>query len=420
MKAGDEILESDILWMCVSCETCSERCPMGIDIAAVMDALRKLALERGASKQKGNVPLFNKAFLKTVQIFGRSYDMAMIAAYKAGSLKFMDDTEKFPTMLKKRKIALLPSFKGDRKTAKRIFQMAKLKKGDRQMKYGYFPGCSSESTARDMHESTLEVAKALGIELIEPKGWTCCGATAGHQTDKFLSVALPAVSLAKVKDDGLDMVVSCAACYNRMEVANHEIQNSDQMRKNVSEALGRDYDGSVNVKHFMEVILEDVGIEKIKESVKRSLNGMKIACYYGCLLVRPNAVTKLDDPENPTFLDKIVTALGAESLEWPHKVECCGGGLSISRTDVVVSLTDSILEMAQASDAQCIVVACPMCQVNLDLRQLDIKKQLGKEYNMPIIYITQLIGLCLGIDQEKLGLEKLMISPSKVIEAVKL
>ena len=129
LKAGKEILESDILWMCVSCETCSQRCPMGIDVAAVMDALRKLALEKGASKQKGNVPLFNKAFLKTVEIFGRTYDMAMIAAYKTGSGKFMDDTEKFPTMLKKKKIALLPSFKGDRKTAKRIFQMAKLKKG---------------------------------------------------------------------------------------------------------------------------------------------------------------------------------------------------------------------------------------------------------------------------------------------------
>ena len=286
------------------------------------------------------------------------------------------------------------------------------------MKYGYFPGCSAESTARDMHESTLAVAEALGIVLIEPKGWTCCGATAGHQTDRFLSVALPAASLAKVKDKGLDMVVSCAACYNRMEVANHEIQKSEQMRKDIGEALGRDYDGSVNVKHFMEVLLEDVGIEKIKKSIKHSLNGLKIACYYGCLLVRPNEVTKLDDPENPTFLDKLVTSLGAESLDWPHKVECCGGGLSMSRTDIVVSLTDSILEMARASGAQCIAVACPMCQINLDLRQLDIKKQMGKSYDMPIVYITQLLGLCLGIPPEKLGFNKLMVSPSTVIEAI--
>ena len=128
LDSGNEILESDILWMCVSCETCSARCPMGIDVAAVMDALRKLAKERGASKQEGNVALFNSAFLQTVKIFGRSYDIAMIAAYKLGTLKLMDDTEKFPTMLKKRKIALFPSLSGDRKTTRRIFNKAKQKK----------------------------------------------------------------------------------------------------------------------------------------------------------------------------------------------------------------------------------------------------------------------------------------------------
>jgi heterodisulfide reductase subunit C len=128
LNVGDEILESDILWMCVSCETCSARCPMGIDVAAVMDALRQLALARGASKQKGNVPLFNRAFLKTVQMFGRTYDMAMITAYKLGTLKLMNDTEKFPSMLKKHKIALLPSFSGDRKTTRRIFKKVRVKR----------------------------------------------------------------------------------------------------------------------------------------------------------------------------------------------------------------------------------------------------------------------------------------------------
>ncbi len=286
------------------------------------------------------------------------------------------------------------------------------------MRYGYFPGCSADSTARDMHVSTVAVAKALGIELVEPKGWTCCGATAGHQTDRFLSVALPAASLAKVKDDGLDMVVSCAACYNRMKVANHEIEKSDEMRHAVADSLGRDYDGSVRVKHFLEVLLEDVGIEKIAELATHSLGGLKVACYYGCLLVRPNEVTKFDDPENPTSLDRLVQALGGEGLEWPHKVECCGGGLSMSRTDVVVSLTDSILDMAKASGAQCITVGCPMCQINLDMRQLDIRKQMGKSYDMPIVYITQLLGLCLGVPAGQLGFEKLMIPASDVIKAI--
>jgi heterodisulfide reductase subunit B len=286
------------------------------------------------------------------------------------------------------------------------------------MRFGYFPGCSAESTARDMHESTMAVSKALGIELIEPKGWTCCGATAGHQTDRFLSVALPAASLAKVKDDGLDMIVSCAACYNRMKVANHHIQNNAEMRNDVAGALGRDYDGSVKVRHFLEVLLDDVGIEKIGDSTKYSLNGLKVACYYGCLLVRPAEVMKFDDPENPTSLDRLVTALGGMSLDWPHKVECCGGGLSMSRTDVVVSLTDSILEMAKASGARCVTVGCPMCQINLDMRQLDIRKQMGKSYDMPVLYITQLIGLCLGVSPEELGFGKLMIPAETVVKAV--
>ena len=170
-----------------------------------MDALRKLALARGASKQEGNVPLFNKAFLKTVEIFGRTYEMAMIAAYKFGTGKLMNDTEKFPTMLKKGKISLMPSLGGDRKTVKRIFKKTKQNKGAESMRYAYFPGCSAESTARDMHQSTLAVAAALGIEMIEPKGWTCCGATAGHQTDRVLAASLPAANLVKIKDMGLDM-----------------------------------------------------------------------------------------------------------------------------------------------------------------------------------------------------------------------
>ena len=152
--------------------------------------------------------------------------------------------------------------------------------------------------------------------------------------------------------------------------------------------------------------------------MQKPLAGLKVACYYGCLLVRPNEVMKFDDPENPTLLDRLVTALGGEALDWPHKVECCGGGLSMSRTDVVVSLTDAVLQMAKASGAQCITVGCPMCQMNLDMRQLDIRKQMGKSYDMPIVYITQLIGLCLGVSPEDLGFEKLMIPAETVVTVV--
>jgi heterodisulfide reductase subunit B2 len=283
------------------------------------------------------------------------------------------------------------------------------------MRYAYFPGCSAESTARDMHQSTLAVAEALGVEMIEPKGWTCCGATAGHQTDRVLAASLPAANLVKIQDMGLDCVVNCAACYNRMKVANHEISTDSQIRKSVSDAIGRDYDGSVKVRHFIEVLLEDIGLAKIRKSVKRSLNGLKVACYYGCLLVRPPKVVNFDDSENPSSLDKLVKSIGGDSIDWPYKTECCGGGLSLSRTDVVVNLTDSILGMAQSSGADCVAVSCPMCQVNLDLRQQDIRKQSGRDYQMPIVYITQLLGLALGIGSGKLGFSKLMVPSTTVL-----
>jgi len=285
------------------------------------------------------------------------------------------------------------------------------------MKYAYFPGCSAESTARDMHQSSLAVARALGIEMVEPKGWSCCGATAGHQTDRVLAASLSAASLAKVQDMDLDMVLNCAACFGRMKMANHEVQDP-AMRQKVADAIGRDYDGSVNVRHLMDVLLHDVGLDAIKAKVKKSLNGMKVASYYGCLLVRPKDVMQFDDPENPICMDNLVEIMGGEALDWPHKVECCGGGLSLTRTDLVVSLSDKIVGMAAEAGADCIVVACPMCQVNLDLRQIDIKKQGGREYRMPILYITQLLGLALGLNPEQLGLSKLMIAPDRIVDRV--
>ncbi len=288
------------------------------------------------------------------------------------------------------------------------------------MKYAYYPGCSSESSARDQHSSSMAVAKALGIEFVEIEGWTCCGATPGHQTDRVLAASLPAANLVLAQDMGLDIVVNCAACYSRLKMANYEVLNQPDMREKVGDALGSDYDGSVKVRHLVEILLEDYGLENLKTRLSHSLDGIKIASYYGCLLVRPHEVTNFDDPENPTSMDNLISAMGAESLDWPSKTDCCGNSLSLTtKSDLVVSLSDSIIGMAQAAGADCIAVACPLCQVNLDLRQIDIKKQTGRQYNMPILYITQLIGLCLGLSTEALGLNKLVIAPSNIINAVK-
>ena len=287
------------------------------------------------------------------------------------------------------------------------------------MRYAYYPGCSAHSTARDMHESAIAVARLLGIEMVEIKGWSCCGATAAHQTDRVMAAALPAANLLLSKEMGLDTVVNCAACYNRMKTTNHEVTSSPAMRSKVAEAIGKEYDGSVAVRHFIEVLLQDIGVDKLRKRFKRSLNGLKVACYYGCFLVRPHNVTGFDDPENPTSLDRLVMAMGGESLDWPYKVECCGGGLNLTMTDVVVKLSGSIIEMARLSGADCIAVACPMCQASLDLRQKDIEKETGKKLDMPIVYITQLLGLCLGVPVKELGLNRLIVDPDAILQSIR-
>jgi heterodisulfide reductase subunit B len=287
------------------------------------------------------------------------------------------------------------------------------------MKYAYYPGCSAESTARDQYMSVNKVARALGIELVEPTGWTCCGSTPAHHTSKILSIALPAANLLMAQKMGLDMVVFCAACYNRMKVANHEIKTNQVARKEVAKALGEDYDGSVRILHFVEVLVKELGIQQLKRHFTHTLDGLKVASYYGCLLIRPHDITDFDDPENPTLMDQLVKCMGGESIDWPHKVACCGGGFAISRTDIVLELSNAVLDMAKSSGAQCIAVACPMCQINLDMRQGNISKIMKTTYEMPIVYISQLLGLCLGISWRKLGMNKCIVSPKPVIDVVK-
>jgi heterodisulfide reductase subunit B len=286
------------------------------------------------------------------------------------------------------------------------------------MKYAYYPGCAAESTARDQYESTLAVSRALGIELIEPKGWTCCGSTPAHQANRDLALSLAAANLMKAKEMGLDMAVSCASCFNRMKIANHEISASPETRAAVAGAIGKDYDGSVRVRHFIEIILEDLGLDVLRKALTRSLNGLKIASYYGCLLVRPNEITGFDDPEDPRFMDRLIEAMGGEAVEWPHKTECCGASLTLTRPDLVVNFSDSIIGMARDSGAECIAVACPLCQMNLDMRQSDIAEETGRRYQMPVMYITQLMGLCLGLKKREIGMQRLINAPTEIEERV--
>lgn len=285
------------------------------------------------------------------------------------------------------------------------------------MKYAYFPGCSLHSTASEYEQSAQLVCRELGIELEEIPDWNCCGATSAHSLNRDLSILLPLRNLSKAEEMGLDVVAPCAACFNRLKTADAFVKENPEQFQAIAKKYGISYHGNIRILSLLAAI-SDIGEEPVRSRVKRELTGLKVACYYGCLLVRPPDIAQFDDPENPESLDRLMTALGAEPVPWPFKTECCGASLSLSKPEVVVKLTHDILSMAKRAGAHCIAAVCPLCQANLDLRQEEVEAKYQKKLALPIFYFTQLMGLAFGLPEASLGLKKHMVNPAQALAAV--
>jgi heterodisulfide reductase subunit B2 len=283
------------------------------------------------------------------------------------------------------------------------------------VKYAFFPGCSLESTAWDFDVSARAVCGALGIELMEIPEWVCCGSTPAHSSNASLAVALPVMNLVKARRMGHPVMTACASCYSRLRTANHVIRNDPEERKRVERVVGESYDGSVEVRHLLDVLVNDYGVDAIRKKVTRPLHGVRVACYYGCLLTRPPEIVAFDNAEHPTSMDDLLAAAGAEVMDWPYKTECCGAGLSITRSEVVERLAYRLLSMARTAGAECLAVACPLCESNLDLRQADVRKAHADIQETPILYATQLLGLALGLEPAALGIEALITNADSLL-----
>jgi heterodisulfide reductase subunit B len=284
------------------------------------------------------------------------------------------------------------------------------------VKLALYPGCTLESTAREYLDSTIVVAKAIGIELEEIPDWICCGSTPAHMADELLSISLPAYNLQLARRmDTEGVTVACASCYSRLRAANHAVTTDPEKRAKVGKVLGGDYEGDVPVSHLLEPVGEIIKQPDFQSRLKQKLSGLKVASYYGCLLVRPPEITGFDDAEDPQSMDRVVEAVGAEAVDWRFKVECCGAALAFARPEIVEKLSGQILEDARDSGADIVLVACPLCHSNLDLRQCDIEKFLGVDLEIPVLYFTQLLGLALGISCKELGLHKHTINPVPVL-----
>lgn len=286
------------------------------------------------------------------------------------------------------------------------------------MNFGYYPGCSLSGTAKEFDLSLKEVLKNLDTSLQEINDWCCCGASSAHSASHLLAVALPARNLILAKEQGMKEVVTpCAACFNRLKVAQHELRTDEHIRIKTDELLGIKYSDGINVLNLIS-FFQQIGLDKIKANIKADLGKLNVACYYGCLLVRPHEILKFDDPENPTTMEEIVSAAGAKPVDWNFKVECCGAAHSIAHTEIVENLSMKIIDDAVNHKADVIVVACPMCHSNLDMRQKNIIKHHPDRIAVPILYLSQLIGLSMGLGQKKLGLDLHFIDTAPLIDSL--
>ena len=382
-------LHANTFWLCASCQACTARCPQGIDVARVMDAMRIVAARRRIPPRIPEALFFTQAAMRTVRLFGRLYEVGVGAEVNLRLHRPLREGAHALRLLRAGKLRLIPDLPG--------------RPSDRQAPTGeiaYYPGCALHASAREYDTSTRAVAEAMGIRLREIDGWRCCGATAAHQTSAKLAVDLPMANLSLAARGGYATVTApCVACFSRLRAA--QVEAEDRAPR------------GLRVQHLLHTLL-DGGAKAIRGRVTRPLRGLRVACYYGCLLTRPPGVTGAPNPENPMEMDRLVEALGGEPVAWSYKTECCGAGHAVVRPEVVVGLTGRILRNAQAAGAEALAVACPLCHHNLDARQ-DEAARAADTSLMPVFFFTQLMAVAFGLGGPAAGLDRLMVDPRPLL-----
>jgi heterodisulfide reductase subunit B len=280
------------------------------------------------------------------------------------------------------------------------------------MIFSYYPGCSLESTACEYDESVRAVFRALGVELRELEDWNCCGASSAHSLSPALSRLLPARNLRIAQEAGYDVVMPCAACFNRHKSVDQELRRDARRREAVEQALGFQFSGEVAVRSLLDVICRDIGLERVMEQVKEPLVGLRAVGYYGCLLVRPPGITQFDDAEHPVWMDRLLSAVGAQPQPWSYATDCCGGSLSLTAPALAGRLVERLVERAREAGAQAIVTGCPLCQMNLEMRQSRAAQP------MPVFYFTELIMVAFGLEGCDRLWKKHLIDPRAVLRSV--
>ncbi len=287
------------------------------------------------------------------------------------------------------------------------------------MDYTYYPGCSLESAHSSYSDSVKKVFGHLDCNLYELEDWNCCGATAYMSVKEIVGFAISARNLALAEKYKRDVIAPCSSCFTILAKTHRYMKELPELQERVNECLkesGLSYNLGVNVRHPLDVLINDIGLEKIKEKTKFNLEGLKIANYYGCQIVRPER--GFDDREEPMTMDDLFSAIGAQNVYYPMKVKCCGGMLMTTYEDVALKLSKEIIECAINNGANCIVTTCPLCQMNLEAYQGEINKAFNTNYRMPILFFTQVLGLAFGFSDAELGIDKNLTDTIKLSGAL--
>jgi len=285
----------------------------------------------------------------------------------------------------------------------------------------YYPGCSLEGSASSFDASFTQVLRALDIEIKTLQDWTCCGATSAHAIDHKLYLALNLRNLALAEDQGYEEVIApCAACYHRLANANFSLQEDPDLLASINAETGLNYQGTIKVRNVLDFLVNVVGVEEIASKVTHALSVLNTVCYYGCLNTRVPRMNSFDVVEYPMSMDRVVQSLGAQTRDWSYKTECCGASLFLTSEAISAKLVAKILKDAVAHNADCIVVACPMCQNNLDTKQDEVRAAFGIDRPVPIVFVTQLMGLAFGIAPDLLKLGHGFVPFEKDVKAMAL
>ncbi len=285
------------------------------------------------------------------------------------------------------------------------------------MKIAYYPGCSAVGTSADYEKSTRTVCYDLGMSLMEMEDWNCCGSTPAHAVSTELSAALCARNLDIASTSGADKVVTgCPSCLSNLRHAAHRMEDSE-FRQSVNGLLDAPVaDALPEATSVMQILAETYGMDAIEKRAAKKFKGIRLVPYYGCLMSRPAEIMNFESPENPQLMENILKACGAEVMDFALKTSCCGASFGIPERQMTAKLSGKILQVAQNMSADAIVVACPLCQMNLDLRQDQAAKAMGAKFNIPVLYFTQIMGLAFGHRPEDLGFDKLCVSPAALLE----